>query len=65
VLINSCLLLAEKRLPKTSKNSDTPPSADPNREKTSKAKEKERGNPEDNGETKGRNYTPLKLLTRL
>jgi transposase len=35
LLINLCLLLAQKRLPKNSSNSSIPPSADPNREKTS------------------------------
>ena len=39
-LINLCLLLAQKYLPKNSKNSNIPPSADVNREKTSKAKGK-------------------------
>jgi transposase len=37
VLINLCLLLAQNHLPKNSKNSNIPPSADVNREKTSKA----------------------------
>jgi transposase len=40
LLINLCLLLAQKYLPKNSKNSNIPPSADVNREKTSKAKGK-------------------------
>jgi hypothetical protein len=40
MLINLCLLLAEKWLPKNSSNSNIPPSADPNREKTSKAEGK-------------------------
>jgi hypothetical protein len=33
MLINLCLLLAEKWLVKTSSNSSVPPAADPNREK--------------------------------
>jgi transposase len=40
LLINLCLLPAQKYLPKNSKNSNIPPSADVNREKTSKAKGK-------------------------
>jgi hypothetical protein len=40
LLINLCLLLAQKWLPKDSKNSNLPPSADVNREKTSKVWEK-------------------------
>jgi transposase len=40
LLINLCLLLAETRLVKNSSNSNIPPSADPNREKTSKAEGK-------------------------
>jgi transposase len=43
-LINLCLLLAPKWLTKDSKNSNIPPSADPNREKPSQAKgERKRG----------------------
>jgi transposase len=38
LLVNLCLLLARKWLPNNSTNSNTPPSADPNREKSSKAK---------------------------
>jgi hypothetical protein len=38
MLINLCVLLAQKWPPKNSKNSNIPPSADPNREKASKAK---------------------------
>jgi transposase len=40
LLINLCLLLAQKWLPKNSSNSSIPPSADQNREKASKAKGK-------------------------
>jgi transposase len=40
LLINLCLLLAQKWLTKDSKNSNIPPSADPNREKTSRAQGK-------------------------
>jgi transposase len=40
LLINLCLLLAQKWFTKDSKNSNIPPSADPNREKTSRAKGK-------------------------
>jgi transposase len=36
LLINLCLILAQKSSSKNSKNSNIPPSADPNREKTSK-----------------------------
>jgi transposase len=38
LLINLVLLLVKKRLPKMSKNSNTPLSADPNREKKAKIK---------------------------
>jgi transposase len=40
LLINLCTILAQKWFTKDSKNSNIPPSADPNREKTSKAKGK-------------------------
>jgi transposase len=40
LLFGICLLLAEKRLIKDSKNSNIPPSADPNREKPTKAQGK-------------------------
>jgi transposase len=40
LLINICLLLSQKWLTKNSKNSSIPPSADPNREKPSRAKGK-------------------------
>jgi transposase len=40
LLFDLCLLLAEKRLVKNSSNSSIPPSADPNREKTSQAEGK-------------------------
>jgi transposase len=52
-LIDLCLLLAQKWFPKNSKNSNTAPSADPNREKTSKAqgKRKPGGQPGHPGKT--------------
>jgi transposase len=40
LLIDLCLLLSQKWLTKNPKNSSIPPSADPNREKPSKAKGK-------------------------
>jgi transposase len=40
LLIDLCLLLSQKWLTKNSKNSSVPPSADPNREKSSKAQGK-------------------------
>jgi transposase len=40
LLIDLCLLLSRKWLTKNSKNSSVPPSADPDREKPSKAKGK-------------------------
>jgi transposase len=40
LLINLCLLLAQKWIPKNSSNSSMPPSADPNREKRSSAEGK-------------------------
>jgi transposase len=40
LLINLCLLLAQKWIPRNSSNSNIPPSADPNRGKTSKAEGK-------------------------
>jgi transposase len=53
LLIDLCLLLARKWFPKNSKNSNTPPSADPNRERTSKAngKRKPGGQPGHPGTT--------------
>jgi hypothetical protein len=45
LLINLCLFLAQKWLPKNSSNSNIPPSADPNREKHQRPQEK--GNPAD------------------
>jgi transposase len=42
LLINLCLLLAQKWLPKNSSNSNIPPSADPNREKISRAEGKQK-----------------------
>jgi hypothetical protein len=40
LLINLCLLLVRKWIPKNSRNSSIPPSADPNWGKTSKAEGK-------------------------
>jgi transposase len=40
LLIDLCLLLAQKGIPKNSSNSSIPPSADPNRKKTSRAEGK-------------------------
>jgi transposase len=42
LLIELCLLLARKWIPKNSSNSSIPPSADPNREKTSRAEGKQK-----------------------
>jgi hypothetical protein len=41
LLINLCMLLAQKWLTKDSKNSNIPPSADPNREKHQRSRGKE------------------------
>ncbi|MDR2052070.1 MAG: hypothetical protein LBP80_01530 [Treponema sp.] len=51
LLVNLCVVLARKRFSKNPQNSGIPSSADPNREKTSKAGGS--GNPADSRDMRG------------